>query len=200
MARRGEPRSGRWLGSHAVRVAATVAADGKLPPERRRPLPELFTAAKKIDLKSSIAEPARLYGKAKSSGGHRPIWDFGLVRRAAVDMVCQMLEPHARPRGFQYDRKGIHAAIRDVKSALAGDLKFAQRIDIRDHYGSFQAEKTPCTATTSKEAGGPRGIRQGHTRGYGGWFSASSRSCHQGPPGNTTRVGAFARCRTHDHV
>lgn len=145
-ARRGIKRRAvqrRWLGSHAVRVAATVIANKKLPPKRRSALPVLFAAASKLDVRAPITEPARLYGKAKSSGGHRPIWDFGLIRRAAVEMVRPMLRPYARPRRFQYDHKGVNLAIKRIKAALAAGLVYAVRIDIKDHYGSFRAETLP---------------------------------------------------------
>lgn len=133
----------RWLGSHAVRVDAAVNANEKLPPERRQPAASAFDVASKIILSTPLSEPAKLHWKAKASGQKRPIWDFGIVRRATVEVVRPLLDIHVHSREFQYDRKGIQAAIKDVKSALADGLLYAQRLDISDHYGSFDASELP---------------------------------------------------------
>lgn len=133
----------RWLGSHAVRVAATAAANRKLHKDIQVELPAVFEAAKAVRPGHPLDEPARLYAVRKASGGTRPIWDFGLTRRAVVETLKPIVRPSTEPRAFQYDWRGVPAAIKAVKAAVLDGLVYAARLDISNHFGSFDIGALP---------------------------------------------------------
>jgi hypothetical protein len=133
----------RLLGSHAVRVAATADANDKLRSELRVGPEKVLEAAKLVRPTRYNDEPASVYFKRKGSGGWRPIWNLGLIRRATVEVLRPLLRAQLNPRPFQYDFKGIHKAIRGVKKAVSDGLIYAQRIDITNHFGSVLIDQLP---------------------------------------------------------
>lgn len=133
----------RYLRSFAVRVHAAQQVIEDLGRTARRANADPFEVAQQIKWNRPIREPARLWFKPKSSGGFRPIYDFGVVRRAACKVIRPILENHLHRMPFQFDvgGRGLSRAIRTVKKHCSAGYYFAAELDIENHYGSFSAKK-----------------------------------------------------------
>lgn len=126
--------------SYAVKVHAARQANRRLSARRQLPDAHMFEIAQQIKWGKPISEPVRLWGKPKASGGVRPIWDFGIIRRAACEAVMPILRAHFHPKAFQYDHRGVQAAAKTISGALQNGYVHATLADITNHYGSFDTE------------------------------------------------------------
>ena len=137
-----------YLRSYAVRVAAAHCVIEDLKSDQRSrgrmATEDPHVVAKQIKWNEPIKEPAYLWFKKKSSGGHRPIFDLGVVRRTACEVLRPILAAHLEPQPFQCDvrgKRGMQAAIRFAKRAILNGHQWVEHIDIENHFKSFDRKK-----------------------------------------------------------
>jgi hypothetical protein len=132
---------GDLLNSYAFKVFAAYEANRKLSPLRRRIPLQLLVTAKQLFWDTPLTRKEQLIVKPKSSGSVRAFYDFGFERRTIFEGLTQILRQHLALRPFQYDHKGLAAAIKAVRARIEKGHVHVRHVDIRNHYASFVAEK-----------------------------------------------------------
>ena len=119
--------------------AVQVARSGKVKPS---PTPdECLSVAQALDLRQAPSEKVIGTLRAKASGKHRLILNFGHAHRTAQGVLRVILSAHHRPQPFQFTHRGPKKAMEQVRRHIeAGNLWFAH-LDIKEFYPSFRFEK-----------------------------------------------------------
>lgn len=139
-----------YFTSGAVRFYEVVEAAKRMPLKKRRSLSELKSAAGVL-VHKPIKEPVQVRAKLKSNGDFRPICSFGVQHRAAQRIVCALLRPYVHEQPWQYDGKGINAAISRLIVLLEQGYTHVKHLDVKEYFGSFVAEQLPHALPLPKE-------------------------------------------------
>lgn len=130
----------QYFKSMSARVAGVLQMNSRRRLAERLSLQECWELAESLMLHKPNNEKVRVRFKQKSSGGTRPICDFGLAHKAAQQMIRGLLKPYVIPRQWQFALKGVPAAISYVRSKSYEGGAWASALDIKNFYGSFVDE------------------------------------------------------------
>lgn len=130
------------LATHPASIfCSAITANKKLPAEKRATLEECLSVPSILEFTSPLSERVRVYPKPKKSGGVRMIHKHGLLHRTSQDIVLRIISAYFAPRPFQYTHSGVHKAIGRAKLGVTAGYTDAARLDIKNHYVSFDPKK-----------------------------------------------------------
>ena len=129
------------LGCPKSHLVFAVEANKKMTARKRGTLEDCLEAAEIMDLGAPVPEVVEVYPQPKKSGGFRVIHSHGLLHRSAQEAVKQVMQPHFRPRPFQYGHVGVPNAIRFIQSGIKADHLFVAKLDVKNFYPSFIGKK-----------------------------------------------------------
>lgn len=159
--KRGRTEYGRQCTFHHLRsfdakLAATVRANRRLRPSRRRSPETLIQIAATLNAWEGTDEQVMVRAERKASGGYRPIMAFGLRNRALQELVKGALKASAQLHPDQHVLQGGRkAAVAVITKAINDGFKFVVKTDIKDCFLSFEGDKVskrlpvPSTVTNS---------------------------------------------------
>jgi hypothetical protein len=135
----------------ASRVAAAISANKKLKAGKRQTLERCLAVPSLLDFQAPLSEPVPVYPQPKKSGDPRMIHNPGLLHRTAQTIVQWIVGAYFVPRSFQYTHLGVPAAIKKVNALVKAGHVHAARLDIKDFFVSFDAEKLATELPLPKE-------------------------------------------------
>lgn len=132
-----------YFTNYDVRLALIFGANKRTKKHKRIPLRELPAFARRVDVLKLCDEIVRVYRKPKAGGGHREISVPGILNTAR-SLILKKLVTLARCRipenAFYTGNGGIEAALAEIVKAVGESrIKWLAEYDVRDFYGSFDA-------------------------------------------------------------
>lgn len=131
------------LHSKRSRLVAIIRAAHRLGD--MMPLKQAMALSENFTLRNDIEEPIRLKLIDKKDGGKRPIWNFGLMRRAHQIICSDVLtcQFHAPPYLYSAPGNGGRTAACQFVFDLIGmkGVQYFVQADIKDCFGSFNHDQ-----------------------------------------------------------
>jgi hypothetical protein len=135
------PAIAEFLASDHARLASAFEAAKRKRRRNRPTLNKVLQVAGELKLDKPLPEIDRVTVKLKKNGDLRFLHDFGPLRRAAQEMVRQVMQQLYVPQPWQYTMRGLPPAIAAAKAELLAGKVYWATLDIKNHYGSFSTKK-----------------------------------------------------------